>query len=280
MLNTEQTTILTDTFGMDIEALKSALTSEDEVKIKFKSGTFLDEEGMEDLKTRLVKNNGKELVISGTEQLFKAIKRQKDLNFEGKVKLDPTGKVDFDKTAELITSHYDEKVTKEAKIPIDKKNQDLTQSLENLQKKYETDLGLKDQELTGLKNNLKQTKINNELQQFVPEGIKGIKPNQAVILAKTEYDFDYSDTGQLIAMKNGKVLNDKLEKPIPVNDVLTDFAKNNGWLSIDGRGSGNNQGTINGFETMNDVYKHMEENKIDPMSSEGEQLIADFNNKK
>jgi hypothetical protein len=31
---------------------------------------------------------------------------------------------------------------------------------------------------------------------------------------------------------------------------------------------------------MNDVYKHMEENKIDPMSSEGEQLIADFNNKK
>jgi hypothetical protein len=82
----------------------------------------------------------------------------------------------------------------------------------------------------------------------------------------------------LVVKKQGKVLKDNLEKPLNHQDVFNDFLKENNWLNIDGRGGGNGHGQMSGeFKTINDVFKHLEKNNIDPGSSEGKRLIDKFN---
>ena len=131
MLTKEQEKILTDTFGMNIEALKGALSSDKEEKIEFKSGTFMDEETLTGLKKTVKQQGYEEARQPVVEMAAKDLKKELGIEMDGK-----------DLVA--ITKAYGVKILADAKIPVDKKLAESTESLANLQTKYVTDLGLKD----------------------------------------------------------------------------------------------------------------------------------------
>lgn len=265
MIKEEFKIFLTDTLGVKIETLKEALTSDSEVEVSYKSGMLLDDTQLTSLKSTVKKEGYNEGKVAGVEIRAKEIKEKFNIDIEGK---------DFDK----IFTTYGENVLKDAKIEPDKKLREVNDSLANLQKKYGEDIGLKDQSIASLNTKLGDVKINADLQRLAPEGLNGINTNQFATLAKTEYSFQYEE-GNLVAMKHGAILKDSLEKPLAIKDVLSDYGRTNGWIGEAGRGGGHQGGgSSSKFETINDVYKHMDVSNINPDSPEGEKLITDFKN--
>ena len=268
MLKDDFKKFLTDTLGVDVEALTKAIASEDEVEVSFKSDvTIMDDAALTSLKDDMKKAGYNEGKTAGVEIAIKNAREKYGLEFEGKT---------IDNFAESLKT----KALNDAKIEPNKKIQDLTDSLSNLQKQYTTDIESKESEITRLQSEMKGSKIKATIQGLMPQGIKAVKPNQFATLIGMEYEFDYDENGNLVAKKNGTILKDKLEKPLPVADILGDFARNNGWVDKDGRGDGDAGGGTGSdkFKNMNEVMKHLEESKIDPMSAEGEKIIQEFKN--
>jgi hypothetical protein len=249
------------------EVLQKAMSSDEEMSLELIDGRFVTDEDLEGLKEK-VKNEAKtEGQTIGYDFAMKDLKKDFGLEIEGK---------DREKIAKALK----EKIMADAKIEPSKKINELESSISNLREKYEADKSQWEAETGNYKNKLKDISIMSELQKNTPE-TKGLKPNQFALLARSEFDFDFDDNGVLVAKKNGEVLKDKMERPLPVKDVLTDFATQNGWYGAEGRGGGNEGGDGKSeFKSMNDVFKYMEENKIDPMSSEGVKLQEEFKNSK
>jgi len=253
--------------GADV--LQKALTTNEEISLEFNEGSFVSDSDLETLKTNQFELGKKEGHTIGYDFAMKDFKKDAGLEIEGKDR-------------KLILDALQKKIIADAKIEPDKKIQELNTSLENLRSQYNADLGAKDSEITNLNGKLRTIKIDSDLSVRVPDGLNGLNTNQFMMLAKSEFNFDYDDSGNLVAKKGDSILKDKMEKPIPVNEILNDFAIQNNWITKNGRGGGNEQGR-NGsseFKSLNDVYKHMETNKINPMSSEGQKLIDEFNNSK
>jgi ribosomal protein S13 len=247
------------------EVLQKAIESEEEVSLDFVEGNFVSDTELDTLKQSVFNEGKKEGGKISYDHAMKDIKKDFNIELEGK---------DRAKIVEAIQN----KIMSDAKIEPDKKVNELKSSLENLQKKYENDLSTKESELSQLSNKLNNFKVNGDLAKELPENLNGIDHNDFLTLAKTTANFDYED-GQLVVKKGDKILRDKMEKPIAPKDYMTEFATNKGWINSDGRGGGdNNHGNSNVFNSMNDVYKHMEENNINPMSTEGQKLVEEFNN--
>ena len=263
MLKQEHSKFLSDTLGMDLEQLKTALTSDDEVEIKFKSGEFLDEEGLNTLKNTVKKQGYNEGTVAGVEMEAKRIKEKFKIDVEGK---------NFD----TIIDTFKNQTLSNAKVEPNKKVEELTTSLTNLQKKYDSDLRLKDENINSLNSTISNFKNNAELNKHLPEGITGVSTNQFITLVKSDYEFGFEDN-QFVVKQGGKVLKDTMERYISPKEVLTDYAKNNGWLSKEGRGGRDDAGTGKTFKTEKDVFKYLEENNIDFESDEGQKLIDSFN---
>jgi len=254
--------------GLAVDKLQEALTSETEVEIELLPVNILTDEQLETLKQQVGKDSAKNGSKTLVEMQVKELRDKHSLEFEGK-------------TIENLMSAFAEKQIKDAKIEPTKKVDELKTSLQNLQKQYETDLGLKDTENSSLKNKLNEFKVNGDLYKHLPEGLKGIDQNDFMTLVKTTASFDYDEDGNLVVKKGDKIIKDKMENPIKPKDYLTEFATTKNWLESNGRGGSDDSGDLsNEFKTMHDVMKHMDVNKIDPRSVEGVKMIADFNNKK
>lgn len=247
--------------GADV--LQKALESKEEISIELNEGSFVSNEELETLKTTVRADGKKEGHSIGYDFAIKDFKSEFGIEIEGKDR-------------KVIASEIQKKIINDAKIEPNKKIEELSTSLSNLQKQYETDLLAKDNEVKQYQSKVKDIKISTDLQMSMPEGLNIIKPDQFALLARSNYDFDYDESGQLVAKKGGNILKDKLEKPLPVREILTDFATQNNWLNVSGRGGGNQNNGSSDFKTINDVFKHMEQNKIDPTSPDGVKLIETF----
>lgn len=250
--------------GVEADKLQEAITSDEEVEVTHNSGTLISDEKLDDLKTKVKSEGYNDGKVAGVEMAIKSAKEKYGLNFEGK-------------SIDVFAESYKKQVLEEVKAPTDKKVTELTESLEKLQGTYTKDLGDKDTEISGLKGSLNKLKTNGELMQHIPANLKGVKPNQLVQLARTEIEFDYDD-GVLVGKKNGKTMKDNMENSIPVADILSDYAKKNDWISIKGRkGEHEFSGEDGEFKSMHDVQKYMDDNKINPMSEEGQSIVDKFN---
>ena len=247
------------------EVLQKAMESKEETTLEFIEGSFVSNQELETLKTTVREEGKKEGKNIGYDFAMKDLKTDFGLEIEGK---------DRKAIAEAIKSKIAAEVGKEPS----EKVKELSTSLEKLQKQYQTDIEAKESEVNNYKSKIKDIKISSDLAMSMPDGLSIIKPDQFAVLAKTSYTFDYDESGQLIAKKGDQVLKDKLEKPLPIKEILTDFAKQNNWISSNGRGAGNDGSGGGGsdFKTINDVYAHMEKNKIDPMSTDGQKLVEKF----
>ena len=269
MIQKEFQTFLEDTLGVKIDALKSALTSDEEVKIEFNQGTFLNDDDLTAVKDKLKKQGYNDGKIAGVEMAAKELKESFGIEAEGK---DLKG----------IFEAYGSKVLTDAKIEPNKKIQELQSSLDTLRTTYETDLSVKDQEINTFKGKLDRFNINQTLMSELPEALS-LNPKHFMTLAETEFQFELGEDGSPIVKKNGQILKDKLEKPVSPKQVLSEFAESNGFLGgkkPTGRGGKGGYTPPTGsdeFKTQHDVYRYMEKNRIDPASDEGWALVDNFN---
>ena len=246
--------------GADV--LQKAIESEEKVSLEFNEGRFVTDEDLTQMKST-VRNEGKtEGQTIGYDFAMKDLKKDYGLDIEGKDR-------------KMIVEAINAKILAEANKKPDAKIAELTTSLENLRNTYSTEKEAWNQAESSYKGKLKDISIMSELQKNIPE-VKGLSGNQFLTLVKTEFGFDFDDNGNLFATKNGQQVKDTMEKPIPVKSILTDYATQNGWFSVNGRGGGNESGGNSEFKTINDVYKHLETNNINPMSPEGEKLLNEF----
>jgi hypothetical protein len=247
--------------GADV--LQKAIDSEDEQSLEFIEGSFVSETDLETMK-ETVRNDGKrEWNAVGYDHAMKDIKKDFGIELEGK-----------DRKA--IVDAVKSNILTDAKVEPNKKISELTTSLDNLRATFDTEKNNWEQSETQYKGKLRDISVMSELQKSTPD-IKGLNIGQFTTLVKSEYDFDFDESGVLFAKKNGQPVKDKMEQIIPVKNILTDYATQNGWFSSNGRGGGDDQGGKGGeFKSINDVYKHMETSNIQPNSSEGEKLLNDF----
>jgi len=253
--------------GLAVDKLQEAITSEKEETIELAQMNILTDIELTTLKETVGKESAKNGAKTIIEMEVKSLREKHGLDFEGK-------------TIDNLMNAYGNKQITDAKIEPNKRVDEYKLSLDNLQNKYETDLGMKSNEISELNGKLGIYKINGDLAKFIPDGLNGIENSDFLTIAKTSANFDYED-GQLVVKQGGKVLKNNLEKPISPKDYLTEFATSKNWLSSDGRGGGDSTGDGNSeFKNMNDVMGHMKNNNISPMSPEGQKLIADFEKSK
>lgn len=248
------------------EVLQKALTEKDEIELELIEGDFVSHEQLETLKSTVRDEGKKEGQTIGYDFAMKDIKKDFGIDVEGKDR-------------KVIAENIRAKIMADAKIEPDKKVNELKQSLEALQKTYQTDIETKTNELERYKQTVQQFKIDSELTNHLPQGLSGIKPQHFLVIAKTEYGFDY-DNGELVVKKGDQVMKDRMEKPLKPSEVLLELARQSGFIGQPGRGGEPGGQPAGDFKSINDVYAHMEKNKINPMSDEGQKLIADFKNLK
>lgn len=253
--------------GLAADKLKEVIASEKEEDIELSSVTILNDDQLNELKETIGKSSAKNGAKTMIEMEVKALRDKHELSFEGK-------------TIDNLLSAFADKKVSEAKIEPNKKVTDALESIKNLQNTYNNDIGLKDSEIAKLTNRLTEFKTNGELVNHIPDGLHGIDSRDFLTIAKTKAEFTYDDEGSLVVMEGGKIKRDKMEKPISPKQWLTDLAIEKKWVESGGRGGDNSSGGQSGFKTMNDLFKHMETNKINPLSAAGKKLVEEFNNLK
>ena len=267
MLNETTWQEIAERTGLEVDKLQEAITSEKEEAVELSKITIFTDEQLDTLKATVGRESAKTGSKTLVEMDVKALRDKNGLEFEGK-------------TIENLMTAYAEKQVKAAKIAPDKKVEEANQSIKNLQKTLEQTITDKDGVINGLQSEIGNFKVNGELVKHLPDGLTVMKPNQFTTLAKNELNFGYNDDGVFVAKRGDNVLKDNREMPLPVKDVLTDYARNNGWIQSDGRSGGDETGSSSSFKTMHDIMKHLDENKIDPLSVDGKKLIADFEQSK
>lgn len=263
------------------DVFKTAFESDKEVDLVVPEGSFLSDNQIEELKQNIVTGSMRDGVISGAEQLSKAIKRSTGLDFEGKnIIQDRDSGVNFDASAKDIGKLLAEKISTDLKLPQDKKVRELESSLENLQNTVEKNTSDWDTEKQEWQSKLSGFKIDNFISTHA-QGVDGHKPAHLVAAFLTDGFSVRFEEGGPIPTLHDKPMKDNLEKLLNFEDVFNDWKKKNNFVSDGkGRGGGNEPvvtvGGSSKFESMNDVYKHMEKNNISPVTDEGIKLIADF----
>ena len=97
------------------------------------------------------------------------------------------------------------------------------------------------------------------------QGVDGNKPEHLVAAFKADgYSVSFKKYGAVPTL-NGAPMTDKIGNPLKLEDVFNDWAIENNYIN-----------KVESFESMNDVYKHMQENDISPISTKGERLQRDF----
>jgi len=217
-------------------------------------------------------NSHREGIIFGTEKLVKSFRNVNELEFEGKIKYDNDGNVDFEKLAEHISNPLSERI-KQSNTKPNEQLQEWQEKYNTIKSTYEQEKDNWENEKQNLSNNLKQVEIDTTLNSAIPE-LNGIKKQHAAMLFKSEYDVDLRD-GQTIVKKGNEVVKDKLGNPLPLNDVINSFATENGWLKTPGRGEGNEGGNPFTFNSMQEAMNYLRKNNIDPTSDEGLKIIEE-----
>lgn len=244
---------------LTVDSLRDLLTSNDEFELQGSKAHLLDDSQLEELKSNVKKEGRSEWEELGGKRTIQFLKAQAGLDYEGG---------DSKKFLEEITK----KIEKEKGVEPNKKIQELSESLGNLQKSIQE----KEQETGSWKNryaSLEKSMKEDEIISMKAPKLNNINTKQLSVLFKAEgYNIDFQD-GSPIPTLHGKALKDAYEKPLSVDSVLMDFAKKNGWTSTEGRGAGDAQGATGKFKTKAEAFKYMHENKIDPTSSQADEVL-------
>ena len=242
------------------EKFVELVSDEREASLEVAEAVVLNNDGLEEFTGRVKQDGYNEGVVAGEQMATKKIKKHFGLEVEGR---------DFDKIADSIKDH----LTKEAKQPSDKKVQQLSESLEALQRTYESEKSQWEQSNSELENKFKQQKKDAFISSNLPE-VQGMKKNHLLALVRADgIDVDFTEEGDVVAVRDGKPILDKLQKSINFESVIKDWVAESGFSQgIAGRTEQPNQ-PAGRFETASDVFRFAEKEGISPDSEEFDKLM-------
>jgi len=271
-----------------VEDLKTFITSEDEVEIKTNKLNLLSDAELEDVKESVRKSTeGDSLkskndgyvdgMKSGVEQTVKAFKNTNGLEFEGKIKYAGDGKIDFDETAKHVSTNFKEKILSDSKIEPNKRIKELEESNSKIQKTYEKEKNEWEKSEQIFNKKISSLKEDNFLHANLPK-VEGLTKSQFTTLFKSDgYGVNIDENGKESPTRWGKPVLDKMEKPVSFSTVAADYIAENEWNKKPaGRSMPDQIPTKPKFKTKNEAFAHMEKNKIDIRSKEGQYILENI----
>lgn len=240
----EALTKIAELVRVPVADLEAAIKDEKEVDVAIPDGlTVFEGDELTTLKTNEY-SKGK---TAGEELAVKEVKTKMGLEFTGK-------------KVEGLVEAAQKKALEDAKLTPDKKVTELTEKLNTVQAtatELQTKLADKEKEIG-------QVKLSTELLKNVPAGTT-LESDEIIALMQAKgYQFEMKD-GALVAVKDGKVMEDKLAKPLAVKDVITEFAKERKLIADEGqtdppggRGGGGGGKAVK-FTKLSELKKHFED---------------------
>ena len=184
------------------------------------------------------------------------------------------------KSIDTFLEKYSEKVIADAKIKPDEQIEKFKKEAGELR----TKLQAAEQEHTKTKSDyeskLFDVQTTSEIRSFFPDKTADGKPiayslpvNDLVDLFKLRHRVANED-GSTVVYKGTTRLNDKVLSPIPLKDVVAQFAES--YVAKGGMGGGDNGGgggAAPKFKTASEAYKYLKDHSIEPLSNEGLKLL-------
>lgn len=253
MIAQETLTKLAGVLGVEVSDLEAKLKSEKEETLEVPT-LFTEDE-----KNAFGENRFKEGKKAATEIAVKDLKVKHGLEFEGK-------------SLDSALEAYAAKAIADAKIAPDEKVKKLTEEngrlKTDLQKALDNEGNIKSE----YEQKLFQVGIRNEVITHIPDNTL-IPKEDLIELFMTRHRVAREDNS-VIVYKGDQAMKDKVQNPIPLKDVVTQFAEP--YLKKGGMGGGNNGGGAGGsFNTISDVYADLKTKGIEPLSQEGLKAVAD-----
>lgn len=240
--------------GIDVSKLTEAVKSDNEVRLEIPQ-LFTDSQFNEFGKNRF--NEGKKAI---EEITAKELKEHFKINAEHK---------DIKK---LFEEYGNLKATEAGKKP-----SELENTIAELQKKL-TDATTEKQKIqSDFQKRLDTIELKNNLSGLIPEGTK-IGKEDIINLFLISHSVEKDDTGRAIVKKGDDVLKDNILNPLDLKTVINSFIDERGFTVKSGMGGNDRTGGGSGkFKDTAEFMAHCEKNGIDPMGTEGMNLLA--NNK-
>lgn len=236
MLKKETLSALSKLLGID--NLAEAIADEKEVDIEIPTAELYSPEDIEKLKTNEYKRGGQAAV----EIAVKDFKTKSGLDFTGK-------------SLEGLIEAASKKALEEAKVEPAKKVTELEEKLKTVTataNEYKSQLDGKEQEIA-------RVKLHTDLVKNVPQGTL-LEADEVVTLMQAKgYEFK-TESGKLVAYKDGAIVADKLAEPVAVADVIKGFAVEKKLIVQEGgdpggRGGGNRQPAGGAFSKASELAK-------------------------
>jgi len=245
------------------EKLQELITSENEVEVEVDPVHVLNEQEKQTLETNVGKDKYEEGKNAGSEMTIKQIKQNEGLEFEGK-------------TPEKLLENLRSKIESEAKKQPNQQVEEWKQSYNQLKQTYEQEKSQLSQQLNQLQSEKQDMLITQKIKNGFGQ-LNNIKPDHAALIAKSTYNFDFDENGNVMVKQGNKTLKDHLGQPRDYTEVLNELAKSEGWLEKQGRGGKNDTGGSGGsFKTKADLYRYMEKEGIEPDSEQGQEMLGKF----
>lgn len=250
---------IADLTKVPLDKLEAAAKDTNEVALEIPDGlTVFEGEELTTLKTNEY-SKGK---TAGEELAVKEVKTKMGLEFTGK-------------KVEGLVEAATKKALEEAKLTPDKKVTELTEKLNTVTAtatELQTKLAEKDKEVS-------QVKLSTELLKNVPAGTTLEAEDVLTLMKSKGYEFEMKD-GALVAVKDGKVLENKLAKPLGVKDVITEFAKERKLIAEGGqadppggRGGTESPAGATKFTKLSELKKHFADQGKSDMGSEFNEAV-------
>lgn len=269
-------TVFTTLFGKEVcDKLSGALNSEDgELSLGAKiNGRVISQED----ETRLKET----LTDAGIEIGYKKIAKSAGLTLESgdKDPLKIVEKVKTGITVELEEKYKgqtpgDELISSQAKT---KEWEDKYTKLNDTYEKSQETVGEWEQKYTGLETKIYNQDLNTDIRKSFPDKLKGISPEDALIIARSTFDFDNVE-GSRVIKREGKIITDAVGNPDKLDNVMKSFVEEKQWIKgagMNGSDRGGSGGLPKGMNS-DDAMKYIQEAGKDPMSLEGSKMYTEL----
>ena len=251
MLPEEQKTKLVE-LGFDVDVLKSALTTDEEVSIEIPS-LFKDKGVTREEMTVFGNNRFKEGQSSNEEILAKSIHDKYELGLaDGK-----EGRKSIDKVIDaIITKHS---------TPSD--NSAFESDFKQLQTKLQTIEQERDAERSSFQKEIFKTSLKQKLISQIPKGVD-VDNNDIIDLFLLRNEIEQND-GSAVVKVNGEIKKDDLLNPVSVDNYFKGWLDSSGFVKKSGMGgSDSSSGSTAKFSDINEFVAYCKQNGKEAMSDE------------
>lgn len=245
MLSKETLQEIAKRAGVEVEALKTAISSVNEEKLELTPVHIYTDEELTTLKDNMGKEGYNRGKVAGVEMEFKEIRDELGIEVEGK---------DFRK----LISKYSEKVLADAKMEPNKKITDLTNDLTKLQETLRQTEEEKKREISDLKSKFDKMEVESLVKSKITD-------EDTYLIYRGKYDIRKTETGfEIVDLKTNEVLKDKMQTPVKVEEHLNSFIESRKGNPA-GRGGTDDFSFKTGTEslkTRSEVETYCEKNKV------------------